>query len=369
MDTIQKPLTLRRECSMAEKRCTRCILPETYPGITFDKNGVCHICNSYRKPEVKGEDELRKLINSGKGEKYDCLVTLSGGRDSTYVLYYAVKALGLRTLSLHYDNGFRHSQAYKNTKTVCAKLGTDLVEFNSKDNLNVRATVQAIRATIPFGPGTACQFMCRPCYNGGLGALYSTAEKYGIPFILWGDTRVEELSFQSMKHQVMNFHSPLRYAFSYRWFSFLKYVYLFMVQRRERLPSGNLPIEFHSPKLRNPKIKEISLFHYVEWNRGEIKRTITEELGWQKPPDALSTWRFDCYLHKLVNYCFKKAVGFNHDIDGLANMVRAGKMDRAEAMDLIGKGFDSGEWDEGLEELTKNVLKLPQSDIHIIKSW
>ncbi|MCG2720946.1 MAG: hypothetical protein L6290_02865 [Thermodesulfovibrionales bacterium] len=57
----------------------------------------------------------------------------------------------------------------------------------------------------------------------------------------------------------------------------------------------------------------------------------------------MSSWRFDCHLHALVNYCHKKAIGFNHDIDGLANMVRAGKMGRTEAMNLIERGFDSGE--------------------------
>jgi hypothetical protein len=70
-----------------------------------------------------------------------------------------------------------------------------------------------------------------------------------------------------------------------------------------------------------------------------------------------------------VNYCHKKAIGFNHDIDGLANMVRAGKMTREEAMDLIDRGFDSGEWNNELEELATRILRLPASDINTLKSW
>jgi hypothetical protein len=354
---------------MAEVRCTRCILPETYPGITFDENGVCNLCNSYQDPEVKGEEELRQLVISKKVAKYDVLVPLSGGRDSSFVLYHAVKHMGFRPLSVHYDNGFRHNQAVQNARTVCRNVGVNLVECHSKDSLSVRTTTEALRATIPFGPGTACQYVCRPCYNGGLGFVYSTAEKYEIPFILWGDSRVEDLSFQAIKRQVMGYHSPLRYVFSLRCLSFLKFIYLFMIQRGESLPSRNLPIEFHSPKLRNPNIQELSYFNYIKWERNKIKEAITKETGWKKPAEKLSTWRFDCYLHILVNYCYKKAIGFNHDMDGLANMVRAGKMDRAEALDLIEKGFDSGEWNEELEELTKRVLKLPESDINTMKAW
>lgn len=354
---------------MTERRCIRCVLPETYPGITFDENGVCHLCKSYQKPQIKGEEELRRLITSKKGEKYDCLVTLSGGRDSTYILYYAVKVLGLRVLVINYDIGFRHVQALKNVREACRRLGTELLECRSKDNLNVRIADSAVHAGIPFGPGAACQFMCYHCYNGGLGFLYSTAEKQRIPFVLWGDSSVELLTFIPIRDKVMGFKRPLRYIFSSRYFSFFRFLYLAMVQRNEMLPSGNFPLGIRFPKLKNREIEEVHLFDYIEWDRNEIKRVITEKLGWQKPSEKLSSWRFDCHLHSLVNYCTKKAIGFNHDIDGLANMVRAGKMDRAEAMDLIEKGFDSGEWNEELEELTRRVLKLPESDINTMKAW
>jgi len=68
---------------MSERRCSRCVLPETYPGITFDESGVCHLCNSYQKYQLAGEEALHRHLESKKGEKYDCLITLSGGRDSS----------------------------------------------------------------------------------------------------------------------------------------------------------------------------------------------------------------------------------------------------------------------------------------------
>ncbi|MEW6079440.1 MAG: hypothetical protein AB1724_16660, partial [Thermodesulfobacteriota bacterium] len=103
------------------RRCSTCILPESYPGIQFNEKGECHLCTGYQKPATKGEDALHRLLTSRKGSRYDCLVTLSGGRDSSYVLYYAVKVLGLNTLALNYDNGFRHPQALANMKTACER--------------------------------------------------------------------------------------------------------------------------------------------------------------------------------------------------------------------------------------------------------
>ena len=351
------------------QRCKACILPETYPGIRFDNNGVCNFCRSYQPDAVKGKTELLRLVASRKGPKYDCVLTLSGGRDSSYVLYYVVRRLKLRTLVVHYDNGFRHDQARINAITACKKLEVDMLECRSRDNLNSRIAAAAIHTTVPYGPGPTCQYMCLPCYNGGLGFVYSTAEKYRIPFVFWGTSGVERLSFSSTKRVHLGFRRPIQYAISPRCFYFIKFVWLFLSQRRENLPTGNRPFEFAYPKLNNPRIEEVSLFDYIEWDRREIKRAITEELGWKKPDDSLSTWRFDCLLHEFSNYCFKKAIGFNHDIDGLANMIRAGKMERSEAIALLDQGFDSDKWTDKLENLSKYILKLPEKDIARIRSW
>ena len=63
------------------KRCTRCVLPDCYPNITFDDKGVCSVCHSYRKQKILGTDRLRKalLAYKDKGGKYDCLVGTGGG--------------------------------------------------------------------------------------------------------------------------------------------------------------------------------------------------------------------------------------------------------------------------------------------------
>ena len=107
------------------KRCTRCVLPETYPEISYDDQGVCNHCRSFKSIVYKGEEALRKLFeeNSGSG-KWDCLVPLSGGRDSTYTLYNLVKKYGRRVLVYNYDNGFVESIAQDNIKAI-ARIGAN----------------------------------------------------------------------------------------------------------------------------------------------------------------------------------------------------------------------------------------------------
>jgi hypothetical protein len=69
------------------KRCSKCLLPETYPNISYNGDGVCNYCQNYTPIEYKGETKLEELLDTyrtrTKGEKYDCVVAVSGGRDST----------------------------------------------------------------------------------------------------------------------------------------------------------------------------------------------------------------------------------------------------------------------------------------------
>jgi hypothetical protein len=91
------------------QRCSKCILPETYPNITFDEKGVCNFCRTYKEPKpTGGEDILINLFNKVKkmGRIYDAVVPLSGGKDSTYVLYLATQVYKLNVLAYTFHNGF-----------------------------------------------------------------------------------------------------------------------------------------------------------------------------------------------------------------------------------------------------------------------
>lgn len=117
--------------------CNCCVMDTSDEDITFDENGVCMRCNEYKNrilPEWnygKGhEKELITLINqikkSGKGKKYDCILGLSGGLDSSYMLHLAVKEWGLKPFVFHIDAGWNLPVAEENIKRLTDKLGVEL---------------------------------------------------------------------------------------------------------------------------------------------------------------------------------------------------------------------------------------------------
>lgn len=119
----------------AGKVCSRCVMDDTVQGITFDENGVCTFCHIHDELEhsfplnQETPQKLKLLVDKikreGKGKKYDCVLGVSGGRDSTYTLVSAVK-LGLRPLAVHFDNGWNTDLAVMNIKNVCKVLNVDL---------------------------------------------------------------------------------------------------------------------------------------------------------------------------------------------------------------------------------------------------
>ena len=124
-----------------KQRCKRCLLPNSYPEISFNKEGICNYCLNFRKKLPIGEEALYKKLQSSKGDKYDCVVGISGGKDSCYVAYLAKEKFKLRTLAIFYDSPFYCKLARENVKTVCTALNLDLKIVTSKDKLEYKFLV------------------------------------------------------------------------------------------------------------------------------------------------------------------------------------------------------------------------------------
>jgi len=114
--------------------CSRCLLDTTVADIWFDDQGICKYCGIHDEMEKQypsgeeGEKRLKEIIEKikadGEGKEYDCVLGVSGGRDSTYTLYRAVK-LGLRPLAVHFDNGWNSDIGLTNIKNAITKLNVD----------------------------------------------------------------------------------------------------------------------------------------------------------------------------------------------------------------------------------------------------
>ena len=120
------------------KQCSYCVLSETMPNIKFDSKGLCNFCQNSKKIEFKGEEKLTGTLDSFRSSKnkYDCIVTLSGGRDSTFALLKMVKDYKMKVLAVNYTNPFTDPVAKKNIDNAVKCLNVDLIQFQLENNIH-----------------------------------------------------------------------------------------------------------------------------------------------------------------------------------------------------------------------------------------
>lgn len=347
-------------------RCTRCITPDTVPGVDL-RDGICRFCRSYQEPQYLGEEKLVEEVEKARSAKseYDCIVPLSGGRDSSFVLYFAKVDLGLKPLAVNFDNEFRTEQAIVNMQTICDRLAVPLQTIGSRRRIASKIVRSELRLAMPEGHLAIMSGLCTACTYGYHSTVYRTADQYGIPLILWGSSQSED---------TQRMHAPTTPAptsdvlgrllgkcmrcvsADYCTLQFRK-----LMQRLEFPVAGNRVLSDSIPKRHHPANAEIRLFDYVQWDRDRIKKTIIDELGWEKPKDAKSTWRTDCRLGPLVNYCHLRSYGCTKACLGYCNMINAGQMTREEAL------RQEEEMVQSVEQEAAKVLKtdigLPASQV------
>ena len=115
------------------RRCARCLLPETQETLSFDSEGICNVCrqHEYKHDQIKWDEkkkEFAAIVDEYRGKhEYDCIVPFSGGKDSTFTLYYLVRELHLKPLVVSFDHGFYRPNMEKNIVRTLKKLATALI--------------------------------------------------------------------------------------------------------------------------------------------------------------------------------------------------------------------------------------------------
>ena len=261
------------------------------PDITFDKAGVCNYYHEYKVAEkdvftgTKGEERLQQIADTikkrGHGKKYDCLIGLSGGVDSTYVAYL-VKQLGLRPLAVHLDNGWNSELAVKNIENVISKLNIDLYtlvvnwqEFKDIQLSYLKASVVDIEVVSD---------------HAIFATMYKLAKQYNVGYIISGTNIVtEHIMPHSWLYKKMDFANldDIHHRYgkvklkTYPYFDFKRHVYYSAVL----------------------KLTPISILNYVTYNKQEIKHFITRELDWRdyggKHYESLFTKFYQAYILPL----------------------------------------------------------------------
>jgi len=297
------------------KVCTKCIYDERVASIIFDENGVCNYCHQinelqqkYGTGEEKGEQKFLEIVKeikkAGKGKKYDCIVGVSGGTDSSYMLYLS-KKWGLRPLAVHYDNTWNSAIATENIRKVLDALDVDLfthVVDNKESDDIFKSFFYADVAEIEAATDLALAEV-----------MYRAAWKYKVKYVLEG-------------------HSFITEGITPIGRNYFDGKYIQSIHKKfGKIPMNSYPLMTFSKFLfwsMFAKIKKIRLFWYIDYNKEEAKAFLEKEYAWKYYGGHHLENRMTAFFHGI--YAPQK---FNSDFrnNTLSALVRNGKLSREEA--------------------------------------
>ena len=312
-------------------RCTRCILPATFPGISFDEDGLCSVCRDFdgraasQGPAGHLGASLSKVIEAAKakGRRYDAVVAYSGGKDSTFLLYVLKEKFDLSLLAVTFDNGYLSDACSANMRNVLSALNVDHTTVRyRRDHLNGIFLESALSPVYPmhltkFGSG-----VCISCIRMVMTAALRTAVEKQIPLVMLGNSpgqmlrSEEELIYQDNK---------IPFALRRRLFDRLAerlgpWVYDYLMLTAEEYRTSPFPYI-------------VSPLPILGYDEAEIYRTIAG-LGWSRPKDVDPN-STNCRLNAFGIIRHKNRYGFHPYDYEMSEMVRLGSLSRGAALERV----------------------------------
>ncbi|MGC9385261.1 MAG: hypothetical protein ACP5D6_11735, partial [Kosmotogaceae bacterium] len=319
------------------QRCTRCVLPETFPFIEFDENGVCNFCHHYEKKNLLGMDALQDLLDNNKDPdgKVKCVVSFSGGRDSSYGLHLVKKVFGLDVVAFTYDWGVATDMAHRNQKRMCETLGVEQIVIKAdldRKKENIKANLQAWLkkpdlGTIPVLTSVGQQFFYHANQIGkklGRDLIVLCATPLEHTFFKAGFSGIKP-SFARSNNQVSD---KVKLALNY----FKKYIQNPAYINRSLVDTIGGYLSFYIIPH-----NYLRLFNYLEWKESEVNKTLIEEYGWETSDETPSTWRIDDGTVPLSDYMYYLMSGLTINDTFRSNQIREGRITREEGFELIQK--------------------------------
>ena len=322
---------------MATHICSRCIYDDTVPNIGFDHEGVCNYCRQIEALEqeypigAEGEARLQKIVDemkaAGRGKKYDAVIGVSGGCDSSYLVHQMKEVYGLRLLAAHFDNTWNSTIATENIHNVLDKLGVDLftIVVDNKEYDDIyrsffKAGVKDIDCATDIALATT---------------LYRAAEKFGIKYMIEGHSfRTEGVA-------------PLGWVY-------MDGKYIQSVHRQfGKLPMKTFPNLWLYKQLQwmlFGRIKKIRPLYYMNYDKEAAKKLLAEKYGWQWYGGHHLENRFTAFAH---SYFFPRRWNMDFRIAGYSAYCRNGWMTREEALRLMA---EPPHLESGLLEFLKKRL-------------
>jgi len=294
--------------------------------IVFDENGVCDHCNDFYKnvlpnwhTDAQGRKELdqivKKIVKDGQGKDFDCILGMSGGVDSSYLLHLAVKELGLRPLVFHVDGGWNSEIAVNNIQVMVDKLGLDL--YTEVINWEEMKDFQLafFKSGVPH--------IDIPQDHAFIATLYNFAEKYNIKYILNGGN----ISTECVRN-------PMEYL----------YYGTDMAQIKDIIRQfGTVPMETYpfSPIFRHKfylkYIKNVNVvkpLNHMTYVKEEALKMLEKEYGWKPYPQKHFESRFTKFYE---GYWLPERFNFDTRRVQFSSLILTKQMSREDALEKLKK--------------------------------
>ena len=304
--------------------CSNCVMDTTDSKIVFDDKGVCDHCNTFYKDilpnwhtDDRGDRKLKDIINkikkNGKGKDFDCLMGMSGGIDSSYLLYVMKEKYGLRPLVFHVDAGWNSQIAVNNIERLVDGLGLDLYTevINWEEIKDLQLAF--FKSGVPH--------IDVPQDHAFFATMYKFATKHKIKYILTGGNYSTECV-----------RNPLEWMYYQSDSIQLRDIYKkFGTGKLKDYPVTN--ILWHKVYL--PYVKKIKLIRpldFVPYNKDEAMQLLVDKFGYQKYPQKHFESRFTRFYE---SYWLPKKFGYDTRKVQYSSLILTNQMTRKEALNKL----------------------------------
>ncbi len=327
---------------MTVKTCSRCLYDSSIGSLSFDAEGVCNYCRIQEQLEAQHPTDARgaahleaiaaKIKKENRDKPYDVIVGVSGGCDSSFLVYQA-KELGLRPLAVHFDNTWNSTVATENIHAVLEALDVDLYTY-VVDN---REYDDILRSFLLAG----VKDIETPTDIGLASVLYMACEKYDVKYIFEGH------SFRSEGV------APLD------WF-YMDGKYIESVHAQ----FGKLPMKtFPAMPMRKflkwtcvDRIKKIRPLYHMNYQKKKVMELLTRDFGWTWYGGHHLENRYTAFCH---SYWLPRRFGIDSRVLGYSALIRSGQMTREEGLEAM---KEQPVFDDEIVNLVKKRFELSDAE-------
>jgi len=312
--------------------CARCVLPDTYPDIAFDDQGVCNFCREYESVEkrdagrhFKNEQELIACLQKYRhpAQRYDVLVPVSGGVDSCSALINIVEKFKLRPLVFHNDHGFDNLVATDNVKKLCKLLDVDLLIWQYELGFMRKLFKYFNQAAVK--DLSACHVCGNMLYINALEA----ADRFGIKLLINGYSKGQAAFIQGKEkaRQLLAMLIDI-VAHDSEFLERLTEKYRFLEKQRHFLSKEDLEAPVDPQKI---MVIPFYIFKFYQNDKEELKRICRNRFDWQQMEGSYPSRTTNCEMIWLNTFVDLKKSGYSLYQDEYSTMVRAGDFSREQA--------------------------------------